>query len=350
MTQGTRGIIKAVAARALRTRSSHLFIALAAFGVLILIKDPGYYSVNNLRVVGLNASAEAIGAVGTAFLMIAGGIDLSISSIFLAAGFCSAGLANHTPAVVAIVGGIVFSAAVGAINGILVWRIRVSPLIVTLGSLTLIAGVVEVVTQGEDVIPSGQTFLNFGQSSPLGVPTLVWAAVVLAVASGIVLSKTTIGSHIYAIGGNREASELAGVRVRRLVLGLFVFAGTTAGLAGIMTTARFAVADITFGTNYNLDVITAVLLGGVAFTGGEGTIGGVMMGVVFLNVIQSGIIALGINPYYSDAISGAALVVSVGLEQLTKERNARLRRSIALAEMAALEADSVVTQAQRSTT
>ena len=147
MTRNAQRGVSAVAASALRTRSSHLFIALAAFGLLILVKDPGYYHINNIRVVALNASAEGIGAVGTGFLMIAGGIDLSISSIFLAAGFVSAGLANHSPAPVAIIGALCFSAAIGAINGLLVWRIKVSPLIVTLGALTLIAGVVEVVTQ-----------------------------------------------------------------------------------------------------------------------------------------------------------------------------------------------------------
>ena len=126
-----------------------------------------------------------------------------------------------------------------------------------------------------------------------------------------------------------------------MLLGLFVFAGVTAGLAGIMTTGRFGVADITYGVNFNLDVITAVLLGGVAFTGGEGFVGGAMLGVIFLNVVQSGIIALGVNPYYSDAVSGAALIISVGLEQLTKERNDRLRRTLALAEMESLQKEQV---------
>jgi ribose/xylose/arabinose/galactoside ABC-type transport system permease subunit len=127
--------------------------------------------------------------------------------------------------------------------------------------------------------------------------------------------------------------------VRRLTLGLFVFVGLAAGLAGIITSARFAVADINFGVDYNLNVITATILGGVAFTGGEGTIGGVMIAVLFLNIVNSGLIASGVNPYYSDVITGAALVVSVGLEQLTQEHNDRVRRAIALAEMMAGDTD-----------
>ncbi len=333
--------LESLALRALRRRGSHLLMALGIFAVVLLIKDPRYFTLDNLKVVALNASSEAIGAVGTAFLMIAGGIDLSISSIYLAAGYTAAGISNHAPAAVAIVVALIVAAAIGWVNGVLVWRIKVSPLIVTLGSLTLIAGVVEVVSNGEDVITTNQAFQNFGGGSPLGIPTMVWAAVVIAVVGGIVLSQTTIGSHIYALGGNREASELAGVRVRRMLLGLFVFAGVTAGLAGIMTTGRFGVADITYGVNFNLDVITAVLLGGVAFTGGEGFVGGAMLGVIFLNVVQSGIIALGVNPYYSDAVSGAALIISVGLEQLTKERNDRLRRTLALAEMESLQREQV---------
>jgi ribose/xylose/arabinose/galactoside ABC-type transport system permease subunit len=348
MSARWRALQVGVSGRMVRSRGLHLLIALGLFAILLLIKDPHYFTIDNLKVVGLNGSSEAIGAVGTAFLMIAGGIDLSISSIFVAAGFGAAALATHVPAPVAIIGGLLIACGVGWLNGVAVWRIRVSPLIVTLGSLTLIGGVVTVLSSGTDVLVTKQAFLDFGQGSPLGVPTMIWAAVIIAVLAHIVLAHTTIGSHIYALGGNREASELAGVRVRRLLLGLFVFAAVTAGLAGIMTVARFGVADITYGTNYNLDVITAVILGGVAFTGGEGSIGGAMLGVIFLQVVQSGIIALGVNQYYADVVSGGALILSVGLEQLTQERNDRLRRSLAIAEMLALEAEREAREAAGS--
>jgi ribose/xylose/arabinose/galactoside ABC-type transport system permease subunit len=332
-----RRILRGILGRTARGRSTHLLVAIGLIFVWLAFRDPNYFRIDNVRVVALNSSAVAIASVGMAYLMIAGGIDLSIGSIFVAAGFVAGDLSLHTNTVVAFIAGLAVAGALGFVNGLLVWRIRVSPIIVTLGTLTLILGVVTVISNGQGVYGFPQSFLNIGQATPLGVSTMIWVTLGLAIVAAIVLSQTTIGAHIYALGGNREASELAGVRVRRLTLGLFVFAGLLAGLAGILTTARFSVADISFSVDYNLEVITAVILGGVAFTGGEGTIGGVILAVVFLNVVSSGLIASGVNPYYSDVISGAALVISVGLEQLTQERNDRVRRSIALAEMMAAE-------------
>ena len=325
--------VGALASRSLRGRGVHLLSAIGVILVILAFRDPNYFTVENLKVVALNSSSVAIASLGMAYLMIAGGIDLSIGSIFVAAGFVAGDLSIHTSPVLAVVGGLAVSGAIGLVNGLLVWRIRVSPIIVTLGTLTLIEGVVTVITQGQGVYGLHAGFLAIGQSSPLGVPTEIWVTIVLAIIAGIILSETTIGAHVYALGGNREASELAGVRVRRITLGLFVFSALAAGLAGIITSARFGVADINFGVDFNLNVITATILGGVAFTGGEGTIGGVILAVIFLNVVSSGLIASGVDPYYSDVITGPALVISVGLEQLTQERNDRIRRQIALAEL-----------------
>jgi len=313
----------------------HLIFAIGVIFVVLAFRDSNYFEIDNLRVVLLNSSSVAIASVGMAYLMVAGGIDLSIGSIFVAAGFAAGDLSLHTSPVIAVLGGLALAGGLGLVNGLLVWRIRVSPIIVTLGTLTLIEGVVTVVSKGAGVYGFPGGFLSIGQATPLGVPTEIWLMIAFAVVAAIILATTTIGAHIYALGGNREASELAGVRVRRLTLGLFVFAGLAAGLAGIITSARFGVADISFGVDFNLNVITATILGGVAFSGGEGTVGGVMLAVIFLNVVSSGLIASGVNPYYSDVITGAALVVSVGLEQLTHERNDRIRREVALAEMLA---------------
>jgi ribose/xylose/arabinose/galactoside ABC-type transport system permease subunit len=338
MTQSPAAVLRTLAARAARARAAHLLLAIGAILIWLAFRDPHYFRIDNVRVVALNSSAVAIASVAMAYLMIAGGIDLSIGSIFVAAGFVAGDLSLHTSPVLAVLGGLLVSGGIGLVNGLLVWRIRVSPIIVTLGTLTLIIGVVTVISKGEGVYGFPQSFLDIGQATPLGVPTEIWVTVVLALLAGIILSQTTIGAHIYALGGNREAAELSGVRVRRLTLGLFVFVGMAAGLAGIITSARFAVADVNFGVDYNLNVITATILGGVAFTGGEGTIGGVIIAVLFLNVVNSGLIASGVNPYYSDVITGASLVVSVALEQLTQERNDRARRAIALAEMMAGDA------------
>ncbi|HZQ05854.1 MAG TPA: ABC transporter permease, partial [Anaerolineae bacterium] len=147
--------------------------------------------------------------------------------------------------------------------------------------------------------------------------------------------RTTIGRYIYAIGTNREASEVAGINIRLFVLILFAVNGLLAALPGVLAASRFGAASIEYGVGFELQVITAVILGGVAFSGGEGSIKGVMLAVAFLGVMNSGLISLGVDPAYTDVVRGAALVASVLIEQLTQERNERFRRTVAMEDWAA---------------
>jgi ribose/xylose/arabinose/galactoside ABC-type transport system permease subunit len=158
----------------------------------------------------------------------------------------------------------------------------------------------------------------------------VWVLFAVALIAYIVLHKTTIGRHIYAIGGNREASTAAGIDVRRLTIGLFATNGLIVGLAAVVAASRLGTADPQFGVGMEFQVITAVILGGVAFTGGEGDIGGVILAVALLGVIQSGLITLGVDPHYSDVVTGAALIVAVSLDQLASEQRERYRRLLAM--------------------
>ena len=316
-------------------RNGNLLAALLVALVILAVFHPRYFSFDNVRVIALNQAAVGIASVGMAYLIILGQVDLSIGSIYAATAFMGAWLSLTEPAPLAILGGVLLGGAIGLANGIAVWRIRVSPIIVTLGSLTLISGLLLVITQGADITVTDGGFIEFGRATPLGLPTFVWVMVIAAIIAHVVLSRTTIGRYIYAIGGNSEAANVAGINVRRYVLALFVLTGCLVGLVGVMTAGRFASANNTYGATFNLDVITAVILGGVAFTGGEGSITGVMVAVVFLGVVNSGLIALGVDPFYTDVVKGGALLVSVLLEQLTQERNERFRRSVAMAEYAA---------------
>jgi ribose transport system permease protein len=217
-----------------------------------------------------------------------------------------------------------------------VWRIRISPIIVTLGSLTLLRAVVLLLTQGEAVADVPRSFGALGQARPLEIPSSIYILAVGAFLAGVVLSQTTIGRYLYAIGGNREAAEMAGIPVRRLVLGAFLFNGAIVGLAGVLTASRFDAADPSYGVMFELDVLTAVILGGVAFSGGEGSIGGALLGVAFITVVNSGLVVLGINAYYGDIIKGGALILAVGLDQLVLEQRERHRRIVAMREEAQL--------------
>jgi ribose transport system permease protein len=326
--QQSRRVARSLAG-AILGRNAALLLALAAFLALLGLRTDHYLTFDNLRVVALEMTPIAIASVGTTVLMVTGNIDLSIGSNFALAAVTAAMLSLHTRPLIAMVVGVLVAAAVGLGNGLLVWRIKLSPLIVTLGSLTLVRAIVLLVTQGipVDGIPGG--FTAIGQARPLGIPTSVWVALSAALIAGAVLTTTTTGRHLYAIGGNREASEAAGIPVRALVLGAFCLNGALVGVAGVLVASRFGTADPTFGNGFELDVITAVILGGVAFAGGEGGVRGVILAVALLGVVNSGIIALGVNAYWAGFVKGGALIFAVALDQLVHEQRERYRRAMA---------------------
>jgi ribose transport system permease protein len=263
-------------------------------------------------------------------LIIGGNVDLSIGSLFALAAVAATLLAKHIDPGLAMLVGIALGGAIGWFNGVLVWRIRISPIIITLGGLTLLRGVVLLLTDGFAITGVPHGFGGFGQARPLGVPMPVVMLIVLAPLAYLVLQRTTIGRHVFAIGGNREAAEAAGLAVRRIVLGSFAVNGIAVALAGVLAASRYGSADPSFGVGFELDVITAVILGGVAFNGGEGGIGGVIIAVALLGVINSGLVSLGVNPFYTNVVKGAVLIVAVAIDQLAHEQRERYQRHLAM--------------------
>ncbi len=323
-SQGTFGTMLQHSRRNLGLLAA-LLIALA----ILAIFSPKYMNLQNFIVVGLQMSYIGIAAVGTTFLIISGNIDLSIGSMFALCAAVSAILSLYIEPQLAFLCGILLGGLIGLINGAMVWRIKISPIIITLGSLTILRGAVLLLTGGYTIRGVPKDFSLIGQWRPLEVPTPVWVFLILVVVAYFFLQTTTIGRHIFAIGGNREASEASGLTVRKLVLGVFLANGLIIGLAGTLAASRFGTAAPTFGEGYELDVITAVILGGVAFTGGEGNIVGVVLAVMLLGIINSGLVSLGIDPHYTYVVKGAALILAVTLDQLSQERQERFRTILA---------------------
>jgi ribose/xylose/arabinose/galactoside ABC-type transport system permease subunit len=277
-----------------------------------------------------------VGALGTTMLIISGNVDLSIGSIFAMSAVLAAMLAKDVPPPLALIGGILTGGALGLVNGLLVLRVQISPIIITLGMMTIIRGVVLLVSHGVGVTGVPESFSGFAEATPAGIPMPVIVLALAAVVMYAVLSKTTLGRYIYAVGGNREASVAAGINVWRLILGTFVVNGFIVGLAAILAASRFGTANPNYGVGYELNVITVVILGGVAFTGGEGGIGGVIIATILLGVIQSGLVAVGVDPFYQEIAKGAALIVAVIVDQLTSEQRERHRTALAMRERLAL--------------
>ena len=312
-------------------RNLSLLIAVVIAVTIVSAQRPSYLSYSNFLIVGLQMSFVAIAALGMTTLIISGYIDLSIGSMFGLTAVVSALLARDGwPAALAILTAIALTGAIGFLNGLVVWRISISPIIITLGSLTLIRGVVYLLTHGFAITGVPDSFGAFGQAKPLGVPMPVAIFVILAPVTAFILSRTTVGRYIFAIGGSREASQALGLPVRRLVLATFAVNGLLVGLSAALASSRFVGADPNFGVGMELDVITAVILGGVAFSGGEGGIGGVVLAVVLLGVINSGIISMGIDPFYANVVKGAVLIIAVAVDQLVHEQRERYQRSMAM--------------------
>jgi ribose/xylose/arabinose/galactoside ABC-type transport system permease subunit len=264
-------------------------------GFLLLVAgfslaQPAFLTVDNFKNIALASSITAVITVPSALLILSGYIDLSVGSN-LAFGAMTSGMlmVAGVPPWLACLGGIGASTAVGVLNGALTCAWGLSPIIVTLGTLTFVRGLALAI-QPTTVFGFPPEFLALGVDGIFGVPYLVLIAAGMFLAGWFVLEHTAYGRHIQGIGVNREAAFLSGVSVRALPFALFAVTGAAVGLAAAMYTARIAsVTPGLSGTGIELDVLTAVLLGGVAFGGGRGGMGGVLLGVLTLGVLQNGL-------------------------------------------------------------
>lgn len=316
-------------------RNAGLMTVLGVLLASLAITHPSFFSASDIQVLLTNTVMLGIASAGMTLLIISGNVDLSVGSLFALIACATALLSLHINGYLAFFLGIPFGALAGLINGAFVWRIRISPLIITLAGLGIYLGIAELITAGNYVPTLPSSYSYFGQDKWLGVDIPIWFLVGVALLTHIVLSRTTIGRQIYAVGGNREAAEIAGIRVRRLVIGLFIVNGMMIGLAAVLEASRFDSASTQFGTNLALQAITAVILGGVAFTGGEGSLFGVAIAVILLTVVQAALIAYNVNPFYSDVANGALLLAAVTLDQITHDQRERYKTIQTLRELRA---------------
>jgi rhamnose transport system permease protein len=316
----------------LRVRELGIVIALALLIAVTAILEPRFIEANSLRNLALNASIFAILAVGQTLVIVTRNVDLSVGSVLGLSAFLAGDLLSSNPDLalpVVFALGIALGAACGLLNGVLVTWGRVPALVVTLGTLYAFRGIAFLWTDGRQVnaetLPDA--FLALGTDSVLGVPFLVLIALVVVLAVGQWLRDYRAGRELYAIGSNPEGARLAGVRSDRRVLTAFVLAGALAGLGGVLFTARFGTVDATAGTGYELTVIAAAVVGGVAIFGGTGSVYGAALGALLLGTITSSLIVLRVEAFWQQAAIGALLLVAIALDRLVGVRvDAALRR------------------------
>ena len=316
---------------ALRFRELGILLVLALVVAVTAAYNPRFVSGQSIRDLLLNASIVALLAVGQTLVVVTRNVDLSVGSVLGLTAFMTGDLmAGHQglPVVLALLAGLAFGAACGAVNGTVTAAARVPSLVVTLGTLYVFRGLDYAWAGGRQInaakLPEG--LLTLGSGSFLGVPYLVAITVVLVAVAAYALRSFRSGRELYAIGSNPDAAVLAGIPVGRRVLAAFVASGAVAGLAGALWTARFGTVDATAGTGFELQVIAAVVVGGVAIFGGSGSVVGAALGALLLSTIGSALVVLKVPSFWLQAAVGALLVGAIALDRLVGLRVASALR------------------------
>jgi ribose transport system permease protein len=305
-----------VLAHLLRRRESAILAALVVLIVAIGAAERNFLSGSNLYLVSRQVSFVAIVALGELFVILHGGIDLSVGSIMALAGMVAGYMMKigvPPPAAVAL--GIAAGLGMGGINGALIAYVRIAPFIATLGMLSFASGVVLGLTKGWPITEIPASFAPLAQGSFLGLPIPVWIMLLLAGVAHVVLTATAFGRRTYAIGGNEQATFLSGIDVRRIKLALYVISAGCASLAGIVLVARFSSAQTDTGKGWELDAIAAAVIGGTSLSGGAGSVLGVLIGACIMGVIKNGLVLMKVSSYWQTAIIGVVIVLAVILDR-----------------------------------
>jgi rhamnose transport system permease protein len=305
----------------LRFRELGLLAALAVVIVVTSAYNPRFVSAQSIRDLLLNASIIALLTVGQTLVVITRNVDLSVGSVLGLTAFVTGYLfVDHPglPIVVALLLGLLIGLGCGAANGIITAVGRVPSLVVTLGTLYVYRGIDYAIAGGRQVNAENlpDSLLSLGSGRILGVPYLAIITVVLVAAATYALRRFRSGRELYAIGSNPDAAVLAGIPVGRRVLAAFVASGAVAGLAGALWTARFGTVDAAAGTGFELQVIAAVVVGGVAISGGSGSVVGAALGALLLSTIGSALVVLRVPSFWLQAIAGALLIGAIALDRL----------------------------------
>jgi rhamnose transport system permease protein len=314
-----------LAEAAFRLRELGIFFALVVTVLFFSVQATNFATVGNWQDIGTDVSMVVVVAVGETMVVLTRNIDLSVGSVVgLTAYVSSNTLAHHQglPIVVVALLAMAIGLACGIGNGLLVTVGRIPAIIATLATLSIYRGVLFEVTHGQNVfasqLPSG--FLDFAAKTPAGVPSLAWIALGVALIGSAILRWAPWARDFYAIGSNPDAARLAGIPVARRVMTAFALSGTLAGLGGFMFAARFASVDAVAGRGFELDVVTAVVIGGVNVFGGSGTVLGAVLGALLVATIQDGFTLLRISEFWKIFFNGAAIVAVVTIDALITQR------------------------------
>ena len=336
------------APRSDRTRLLLLILRLRTFVALILVlayfswAAPNFVSTANAVIVSKHVALNALLAIGMTFVIITGGIDLSVGSIV---GLCAmvAGwlvlngidLGNgyaiwfNTAEIIGIVA--LVGILVGVVNGLLITRLAVAPFIATLGTLYIARGAA-LLSSGGRTFPNltgsdemgTASFALIGAGNLIGLPVVIWLLVVMGVLAHYISRRTTLGRHIYAVGGNERGAALSGVKVNRIKMAVYMFSGFCAALVGLVIASQLQASHPATGETFELNAIAAAVLGGTSMSGGRGRIGGTIVGAFVIGILSDGLIMMGVSSFWQTVIKGFVIIAAVVIDQAQNRLQARV--------------------------
>lgn len=308
-------------------KSSSFGVVMILLGMCIAMSlaTDRFLTFDNLFSVFRSFSFVGIMAIGMCLVIIAGGIDLSVGSVFAFAGVISAlamtdwGMPVPVAFLIGAVAGIVF----GLLNGILITKLKLPPFIATLGTLSVARGLSYALSGGYPIpnIPESFKFIGIGYVGP--IPTPVILLVILGIIFSLLLNKTIIGRRIFAVGGNEEAARVSGINTHKIKIIVYTLSGLLAAIAGMATVARLGVGQSTAGIGYELDTIAAVIIGGASVSGGVGTVLGAILGAAIMGVLKNGLVLLNVSAYWQQTVIGTVIILAVTLDLMRNRKAAR---------------------------
>lgn len=295
-------------------------IGLLLFSLIISIINPRFLSVPNILNILKQTSINSVIAAGMTFVILTGGIDLSVGSILAITGAIVATLISGGMNVfLAVIIGIIIGAGAGVLNGFIISKGKVQPFIATLATMTLIRGYTLVFTDGKPISigtsKSADIFSKIGSGYFLGIPIPVYIMIFVFALSYYILKHTPIGRYVFALGGNEEATKLSGINIDRIKLYVYGISGALSALAGIIITARLSSAQPQAGSGYELDAIAAVVLGGTSLAGGFGSVLGTVVGALIIGILNNALNLMDVSSYYQLLAKGFVILIAVLLDR-----------------------------------
>ena len=296
-------------------------IGLILLCLIITFVTPSFLTVANITNVFTQVSVNAIIAVGMTFVILTGGIDLSVGSTLAISGAIAASVIKSTGNVfLAIIAASIVGILVGFVNGFLIAKGKLQAFIATLATMTIFRGLTLVFTNGTPISKLPESFLNIGNAKLGFIPIPVLITVVVAVISIYVLSQTRFGRYLYALGGNEESAKLSGINTDKIKMLTYVVSGFVSAIAGVIITSRIGSASPNAGTGFELDAIAAVVIGGTSLSGGEGKISGTIIGALIIGILNNGLNLMNVSPFYQSIVKGLVILIAVLLDKKSRKK------------------------------